>query len=132
MEITHIPPAPRVPSLARLWVDLFTPDITVVPSGHSYDHVGQRAEYRLAYAILESALYELLRGWYPGATPKALRIARVAEEWFASDAEEHVFDFLPLCEMLNLNSHGIRQAIFRQAATATGIPRRRRHRGVSV
>lgn len=97
------------PIMKSQWNDLYTPD-------------NASPEHRLAFAILKDAI--LVKLWNKNKTNLKVRTKRLKEDtdqWFASDAVDHVFSFRSICDLLDFNADAIREELERRTFTKKEI-----------
>jgi hypothetical protein len=73
----------------------------------------------LAYAVLEQAIRDLRRARY-ARKRREQRIYMDAYNWIRSDAREHVFSFVNICEVLGLSVDALRDELLGLRAKARG------------
>ncbi|HLK12406.1 MAG TPA: hypothetical protein VKW76_13600 [Candidatus Binatia bacterium] len=103
----------------------FTPQIVLPAQLAPRSRAGLQPECRLMLAVLEDAVWTLLRS--PRGGPGNERLAAEAEEWLASDDTAGPFTFVNVCHALDLEVGSVRAAVARERlAVAAGAGARAR------
>lgn len=88
-----------------------------VPMGNRPDL--DSGELRLALAVLEDALRCATRH-HASILRDQLAAAREAMQWIESDAEDHVFAFVKICQLFDLEPEWIRMIVRRKIEASAG------------
>lgn len=97
------------PIMKSQWVDLYTSD-------------NASPEHRLAFAVLKDAI--LVKLWNKNKTNlkgRTKQLKKDTDEWFASDATDHVFSFRSICDLLDFNAEAIREELEKKTFTEKEI-----------